>query len=215
VPFGYPVFLELAGRTALVIGEEAVRAGKVEGLLEAGCDRILVVATGPAARLDAWEASEARVRVRRRGFEPEDLDGAFLVVASSGDEAERATIAREARRRGVLVNVMDDVPNCDWAAPSVVRRGDLVLAISTGGRSPALAKRLRVELDERFGPEWDEVVAALGAVREDVNGSIPSLRERSRRWTRALDLEEAAALVRDGRRDELERRLRRRLSEEA
>jgi precorrin-2 dehydrogenase/sirohydrochlorin ferrochelatase len=215
VPFGYQVFLELAGRTALVIGEEAVRVGKVEGLLEAGCDRVLVVATGPAARLDAWEAGEARVEVRRRGFEPGDLDGAFLVVASIDDETERVAIAREGRRRGVLVNVMDDVPNCDWSAPAVVRRGDLVLAISTGGRSPALAKRLRVELGERFGPEWDQIVAALGAVRDDVNGSIPSLRERSRRWSQALDLEEAAGLVRDGRRDELERRLRRRLSDEA
>jgi precorrin-2 dehydrogenase len=214
VPFGYPVFLELGGRTAVVVGEEAVRAGKVEGLLEAGCDRVVVVATGPADLLDAWEADE-RLSVRRRGFEPSDLDGALLVVASSEDSGERAAIADEARRRGVLANVMDDVPNCDWAAPSVVRRGDLVLAISTGGRSPALAKRLRVELGERFGPEWDEVLAALGAVRDELNAKIPSLRERSRRWARALDLDEATALVRDGRRDELERRLRRRLSADA
>jgi precorrin-2 dehydrogenase/sirohydrochlorin ferrochelatase len=215
VPFGYPVFLELGGRKAVVIGEGAVRAGKVEGLLEAGCGHVLVIATEPARRLAAWDAEDPRVLVERRGWQPADLEGAFIVVASSDDADERASIAIESRRRGVLANVMDDVPSCDWAAPSVVRRGDLVLAISTGGRSPALAKRLRLELSELFGPEWVEVVQVLGAIREETLGSIPSLSERSNRWARALDLDEAAELVRDGRRDELAERLRSRLLEDA
>jgi siroheme synthase-like protein len=215
VPFRYPVFLELHERKAVVIGEDAVRAGKVEGLLQAGCGQVLVVATEPAERLAAWDAEDPRVLIERRGWQPGDLDGAFLVVASSNDGNDRASIAAESRRRGVLVNVMDDVPNCDWAAPSVIRRGDLVLAISTGGRSPALAKRLRLELSELFGPEWTEVVEVLGRLREETLGSIPSLVERSRRWALALDLDEAADLVRDGRRDELETRLRSRLLEDA
>lgn len=215
MPFGYPVFLELSGRRAVVIGEGAVRAGKVEGLLEAGCEHVLVIATEPAGRLAVWDAEDPRVLIERRAWHPEDLDGAFIVVASSGDADDRASIALESRRRGVLANVMDDVPSCDWAAPSVVRRGDLVLAISTGGRSPALAKRLRLELSELFGPEWVDVVQVLGAIREETLGSIPSLSERSKRWARALDLDEAAELVRDGRRDVLESRLRLRLLEDA
>jgi precorrin-2 dehydrogenase/sirohydrochlorin ferrochelatase len=215
VPFGYPVFLELSGRRAVVIGEGAVRAGKVEGLLEAGCEHVLVIATEPARRIAVWDAEDPRVLVERRAWRPEDLDGAFIVVASSDDADERASIALESRRRGVLANVMDDVPSCDWAAPSVVRRGDLVLAISTGGRSPALAKRLRLELSELFGPEWVDVVEVLGAVREETLVSIPNLSERSKRWARALDLDEAAQLVRDGRRDELGDRLRSRLLEDA
>jgi precorrin-2 dehydrogenase/sirohydrochlorin ferrochelatase len=215
VPFGYPVLLELGGRKAVVIGETAVREGKVEGLLDGGCGQVLVIATEPAGRLAAFEAKDPRVLVERRRWQPDDLDGAFVVVASSEDGDERASIALESRRRGALVNVMDDVPNCDWAAPSVVRRGDLVLAISTGGRSPALARRLRQELSERFGPEWVGVVQVLRAVREETLASIPSLPERSKRWARALDLDEAAELVRDGRRDELEDRLRSRLLEEA
>lgn len=215
MPFGYPVFLELSGRRAVVIGEGAVRAGKVEGLLEAGCEHVLVIATEPAGRLAVWDAEDPRVLIERRAWHPEDLDGAFIVVASSDDADDRGSIALESRRRGVLANVMDDVPSCDWAAPSVVRRGDLVLAISTGGRSPALAKRLRLELSELFGPEWVDVVQVLGAIREETLGSIPSLSERSKRWARALDLDEAAELVRDGRRDVLESRLRLRLLEDA
>ena len=146
MPFGYPVFLELAGRHAVVIGETAVREGKVEGLLAADVGSVTVVAERPAARLESLAALDERVTVERRAWRPADLDGAFVCVASSDDPAERAAVAREARDRGVLVNVMDDIPNCDWAAPSIVRRGELVLAISTGGASPALAKKLRLQL---------------------------------------------------------------------
>lgn len=211
--FGYPVSLELGGRTAVVIGADAVRAGKVEGLLDAGCDDVLVIASVPAGRLADLEARDARVGIERRGWRPADLDGAAVVVASSDDADERAAIAREARSRGALVNVMDDVANCDWAAPSVLRRGDLVVAISTGGRSPALARKLRQELSERFGPEWIDVVEVLGAVREETRADVPDLQERAKRWERALDLDEAEELARQGQRDELGRRLRRRLLE--
>ena len=215
MPFGYPVVLELGGRKAVVIGEAAVSEGKVDGLLDGGCGRVLVIATEPADRLAALEAKDPRVVVERRGWQPGDLDGAFVVVASSKDGDDRASIALESHRRGALVNVMDDVRNCDWAAPAVVRRGDLVLAISTGGRSPALARKLRLDLSERFGPEWADLVEVLRAVREETLGSIPDLPERSKRWARALDLDEAVDLVLAGRRDELVDRLRARLLEEA
>jgi siroheme synthase-like protein len=188
-----------------------VRAGKVEGLLDAGCGDVIVIASEPAARLADLEARDVRVRIERRGWRPADLDGSAVVVASSDDADERAAIAREARSRGALVNVMDDVANCDWAAPSVLRRGDLVVAISTGGRSPALARKLRQELSERFGLEWNDVVEVLGAVREETRAALPDLQERAKRWERALDLDEAEELVRQGQQDELGRRLRRRL----
>jgi precorrin-2 dehydrogenase/sirohydrochlorin ferrochelatase len=109
------------------------------------------------------------------------------------------------------VNVMDDIPNCDFAAPAVVRRGDLVLAISTGGRSPALARRLREELEARFGQEWAEILDVLRDVRQRTLPALPDLRERSTRWQAALDLDEAKALVGDGKADELRRRLLERL----
>jgi uroporphyrin-III C-methyltransferase / precorrin-2 dehydrogenase / sirohydrochlorin ferrochelatase len=211
MPFGYPVFLELAGRRAVVIGETAVREGKVEGLLAADVGSVTVVAERPAARLDSLEALDPRVSVERRAWRRADLDGAFVCVASSDDPAERAAVAREARDRRVLVNVMDDIPNCDWSAPSIVRRGELVLAISTGGASPALAKQLRLQLSATFGEEWAEVLAVLRDVRQATLPFLPDIGERASRWSGALDTTEAAALVRNGRAGELRERLVRRL----
>jgi precorrin-2 dehydrogenase len=206
MPFGYPVMLELAGRRVVVIGEDAVRAGKVDGLLAAGADEVLVIASAPAARLDELGSVDG-VTVVRRAWRADDLDGAFVCVAASRDAGERAAIASEARARRVLVNVMDDVDACDWAAPALVRRGELVLAISTGGASPALARRLRERLGEAFGEEWAEVLALLRSVREETLPFVPDLSIRARRWAEALDLDEAAALVRAGRADELAARL--------
>jgi uroporphyrin-III C-methyltransferase/precorrin-2 dehydrogenase/sirohydrochlorin ferrochelatase len=210
MPFGYPVMLELAGRRCVVIGEDAVRDGKVEGLLAAGADRILVLAAAPAGRLDELAQIEG-VSAERRAWLPSDLDGVFLCVAASRDPAERTAIASAARARGVLVNVMDDIANCDWATPAVVRRGELVISISTGGASPALAKQLRLRLAAMFGEEWSEVLAVLRSVREETMAALPDFATRATRWAQALDIAEASALVREGRADELADRLRARL----
>ena len=205
--FGYPVFLELSGRRAVVIGAVSVREGKVEGLLAADAGAVLVVVERVSERLASLAALDHRVTIERRGWLERDLDDAFICVASSNEPDERSAIAHAARARGVLVNVMDDIPNCDWAAPAIVRRGELVLAISTGGASPALAKKLRMLLAAEFGEEWSEVLAVLREVRKETMPRLSDLGERAARWAAALDLSEAAALVRDGRGDELRRRL--------
>ncbi|HYF11173.1 MAG TPA: bifunctional precorrin-2 dehydrogenase/sirohydrochlorin ferrochelatase [Actinomycetota bacterium] len=194
MPFAYPVSLELSGRRAVVIGSLALRERKDVALREAGAD-VEVYAN------DAWK--------------PADLDGAFLCVASSSDPAERDAIAGAARHRGVLVNVMDDVPNCDFAAPAIVRRGDLVIAVGTGGRSPAVARKVREDLEARYGEEWREILQIVGRVRAETLDELPDFGIRARRWREALDLDEAGALVRDGRGDELRRRLTARLLDEA
>jgi precorrin-2 dehydrogenase/sirohydrochlorin ferrochelatase len=112
----------------------------------------------------------------------------------------------------VLANLVDDVEHCDFAAPAIVRRGELQIAVSTGGRTPALASRLRRLLEERFGPEWEELSALLGEVREQTLPLLPDLGERSRRWRDALQLEELEALVRDGHADQARERLLARLT---
>ncbi len=215
MPFAYPVFLELAGRRAVVVGETAVREGKVEGLLAADVGEVTVIATRPVARLDSLAALDDRVTIERRTWRAEDLDGAFVCVASSDDPAERSAIAREARDRGVLVNVMDDIPNCDWAAPSIVRRGELVLAISTGGASPALTKKLRLQLSATFGEEWAEILRVLRDVRDATLPFLPDIGDRASRWAAALDIAEAVALIRGGRADDLRERLVRRLVDDS
>jgi siroheme synthase-like protein len=205
--FGYPVMLELAGRRCVVIGPQAIHEGKVEGLLAAGADDVLVVEPSLDDRFD----DVAGVQVERRAWRPDDLEGAFLAVASSDDGAARAAIAREARARNVLVNVVDDIPRCDWAAPAVVRRGDLVLAIGTGGVSPAVARLVRERLQAEFGTEWAELLRVVGDVRRETLPSLPDLAERGRLWRQALDLDEAAGLIREGRGPELRELLHERL----
>jgi precorrin-2 dehydrogenase / sirohydrochlorin ferrochelatase len=188
--FGYPISLDVSGKRAVVIGDEAVRQGKVDALRAAGADVTVVV---------DWP------------FRREDLDGVFVCVASSEDPTEREAIFRACRERGVLVNVMDDPARCDFAAPAVVRRGDLTMAVSTSGRSPALARKLREELERRFGPEWAEVLDVLGEVRDQTTPHLPDLPTRIARWSDALDLDEIEELVRTGRADEARHRLRERL----
>ncbi len=208
--FGYPILLELAGRRCLVVGDRAVHEGKVEGLLAGGADDVVVIAEGPATRLDAL-LPDARIRVERRTWRLSDLEGAFLVVGWCREQRDRYRLAAEARARGALVNVIDDVPGCDFAAPALVRRGDLVVAIGTGGASPALARKLREELERRLGPQWAELVGLLRDVRSRVSPLMPDVAERSRRWRVGLDLAEAERLVREGRAEELRQVLIRRL----
>ena len=211
--FGYPVLLELTGRRAVVIGEFAVEAGKVEGLLVAGAE-VTVIAKGPEEALDRLEP-DPRVTVHRRGYRgPADLSGAVLCVAHAAEPGVRNAIAADARAAGVLVNVMDDVPNCDFAAPAIVRRGDLIVAVGTGGRAPALASRLRAELGRavrpRTGPSWSSVV---GQVRTATLPHLPDFEDRSRRWKAALDLDELEQLLAAGQGDLAATRLRDRLLE--
>ncbi len=205
-PFGFPVLLELAGRRCVVIGALPIREGKVEALLAGGATDVLVVSTAPAERLEGLELLEG-VLVARRAWTTADLAGAFLVIAHDPDPGERARLSQAARAAGVLVNVVDDIPACDWAMPAIVRRGELLLAIGTGGASPALARKMRVKLENEYGPEWAEVLRVLREVREETLPLLPDLRERSQRWRDALDPDEAAALVRAGDAEELRGRL--------
>jgi precorrin-2 dehydrogenase len=211
-PFGYPVLVELEGRRCVVIGSLPVREGKVEGLLAGGATDVLVVATDPADRLEGLELLDG-VHVVRRARYSADFTGAFLVIAHDPDPAVRASIADAARAAGALVNMVDDISSCDWAAPAIVRRGELLLAIGTGGAAPALSRKIRERLQDEFGPEWAEVLRVLREVREETLPSLPDLRDRSRRWQLALDPDEAAELVRSGGAEELRARLRARLLE--
>jgi len=210
MPFGFPVLLELAGRRCVVIGALPVAEGKVEALLAGDATDVLVVAEGPAARLDALEAVTG-VAVERRGWRGEDVEGAALVIGHDPSHEGRDAIAAAARAAGAMVNLVDDIPNCDWAMPSIVRRGDLLLAIGTGGASPALSKKVRAQLEGTYGPEWAEVLLILREVRAATSASLPTFDERAARWASALDLDEAAELVREGRSDELRTRLTARL----
>ena len=162
----FPLFLKLAGRRCLVVGAGQIAAEKIEGLLATGAE-IRVVAPEATARVRAL-ASEKRLRWQRRRFRPQDLNGASLVIAATSSPRLHDEIYREARRRAVLCNVVDDPPHCDFYYGSVVRRGALQIAISSNGYSPALSQRIRKGLEKQFGPEYERWIELLGQAREQL-----------------------------------------------
>lgn len=174
----FPAFLKLAGRRCVVVGAGPVAEEKVEGLLRAGAD-VRVVAPEATRRIREL-ARGKKLRWDGRAFRASDLAGAFLVVAATSSALLHAQIYRQARRRGVLCNVVDDPEHCDFYYGSVVRRGELQIAISTAGQSPALAQRLRKKLEEEFGAEYEEWLRELGRIRQRLFAKkMPAERRRA------------------------------------
>ena len=164
VPALFPMFVKLAGRSCLVVGGGLVAASKVESLLHAGAN-VTVVSPKLNSRLDELRVEGQLAWIPRR-FEPCDANGAFLVIAATSDNIVNELVFREAERRGILCNAVDQPPLCNFYFPAVVRRGALQIAISTAGLSPSLAARLRAEFEKEFGPEYETWLTWLGTVRE-------------------------------------------------
>ncbi|PYN90581.1 MAG: hypothetical protein DMD87_01290 [Candidatus Rokuibacteriota bacterium] len=163
MPDYFAAFLDLRGRRCLVVGGGEIGERKARALLACGAQVTVVSPT--ATRGLAALALEGRIVERRRSFRRADLRGCALVVAATGDPAVDDAVAALARRARVLVNVVDRPESCDFILPSVLRRGELQIAVSTGGRSPALAREIRRRLEPLFGPEYAELVARTGQAR--------------------------------------------------
>ncbi len=158
----YPLFLTLTGRLAIVVGGNAVAQRKVTQFVRYGAD-VVVIAADPSAELRQLEA-DGGITLEPRGYVRGDLQGAFIAFCSEVDEIARAVFA-EAESLGCLINVAENPSLSSYLVPSSVRRGQLQIAISTSGAAPAVARRLRRELREQFGPEWAAYIALLGDVR--------------------------------------------------
>lgn len=193
----YPLFLDLDGRNVLLAGGGSVSARKAEALLRAGA-RVTVVA--PEISEEVARLAPSLAVIRRR-FEPADLDEQFLVFAATNDAAVNARIADECRARGILVNVADATELCDFIVPAVIDRGSVQLAVSTGGKSPALARALRRELERAAGPEWAELNDLLGELRERAIAALPTDADRKHLFD-AIVSSDALSLLREGKRDE-------------
>ena len=172
------MFLKLAAKPCLVVGAGTIAESKIAGLLEAGA-RVRVVAPEATAQVRSWAASKG-IEWQQHPFQPADLEGMLLVVAATSSTELHERIYKEATQRGVLCNIVDVPSLCDFYYPSVVQRGALQIAISTAGQSPALAQRLRKQLEEQFGPEYEEWVAQLGEARDKLRSDHPDSEERIR-----------------------------------
>src|SRR5438876_119090 len=174
----FPIFLKLDGKRCLVVGAGSIAEDKIKSLLDAGAS-IAVVAPTATAAIQKW-AWEGVLTWKARKFDPTDLDGMLLVIAATSLPELNASVFKEARERKVLCNAVDDPANCDFYYPAVVRRGDLQIAISTAGRSPALAQRLRRELELQFGPQYQSFLDELGLQRRKLLRDSDAERKRRR-----------------------------------
>jgi siroheme synthase-like protein len=200
---GYPVNLAVAGRRCVVVGGGRIAARKVSALLDADAD-VVVVAPEPGARVREWAAT-GRVTLVERVFAPGDLDGAWLAFTATGSPAVDAEVARTAAAARVWCNAADDAGQGSFSLVSTIRRGDLVVTVGTGGRSPALATWLRQRLGEEIGPEYATLVDMLSEAREQLRAAGRATEDAD--WQSALD-SGMLDLIRAGRVDEAEELLR-------
>ena len=175
----FPMMVRLQGRKCLVVGAGKIGADKVAGLLAHGA-RIVVISPRAVPEIRDL-ARKGKVQWRRRVFTPEDVQDAFLVVSATNSVAVNEAVFRACRAYSVLCNAVDDPARCDFFYPAIVHRGPLQIAISTNGRSPALAARLRQELEKQFGPEWGDWVEHVGEARRQVfKRKISSVQRRKK-----------------------------------
>jgi precorrin-2 dehydrogenase/sirohydrochlorin ferrochelatase len=156
----YPIFIDLRDRLAVVVGGGMVASRKIEPLLKAGA-RVKVVATEVVDKI----AQSDGIEIIRRDYEPQDLDGAFLVIAATDDDKTNLAVSRDADSRRIFCNVVDQPRLCSFIVPSIVEKGPIKIAISTGGVSPALSKKMRLEIDKLLGDEFAVLALIMGRIR--------------------------------------------------
>jgi precorrin-2 dehydrogenase / sirohydrochlorin ferrochelatase len=174
-PF-YIACLKLTGRRCVVVGGGEIGLEKVEGLLACGGD-VVLVAPEAVAELQAL-AAEGSIAWVRREYRAEDLEGAFLVIASTDSTDVNIAVYEHAERRTMLVNVVDVPPLCNFILPAILRSGPLAVAISTAGASPALAKRMKREIGELFGDEYATLAVLLNDARGWAKATLPTYQDR-------------------------------------
>jgi siroheme synthase-like protein len=200
---GWPVNLLVRDRLVVVVGAGRIAARKIGPLLELGA-RVTVVAPEVGAEVRAWHDA-GRLALHEREFLPADLDGAWLAVTATPDPSVNAAVSRAGEERRLFVNSADDPANCSFTLLSVVRRADLVVAIGTGGRSPALATWLKRRARAELGPEYETLLDLLSEAREGLRSGGASSEDAD--WQRAFD-SGILDLVRAGRIDEAKELLR-------
>jgi precorrin-2 dehydrogenase / sirohydrochlorin ferrochelatase len=183
---GYPITLVgLERARCVVIGGGQIAARKVAALREAGAQP-QVIAPDLCETLQQ-QAQAGEIQLVQRRYQPGDLEGARLVIAATDDPATNEAVWQEAQVRGILLNVVDDPPHCNFHVPATVRRGVLTLSISTGGTSPALARRIRQDLEQEYDAVYERYLALLGRLRPLIQETVSGAARRKALWEALLD----------------------------
>jgi len=191
----YPIFLNLKDKKCLVVGGGQVAERKVQAL--ARCSAQIHIISPQLTTGLRNMAERGLIRHRCGYYQTSDLDNTFLVISATDDDAVNQAVAGDCLQRNIMVNVVDDPPKCNFFVPSVVHRGSLKLAISTSGNSPRLAKIIRQQLEQEFGPAFNEFNDFLGQVRKRVQGQVADPNQRERILKNLVD-ETTYTLVKQG-----------------
>ena len=190
----HPILLHIQGKKCLVVGGGNVALRKAQALLEHSANVEIV---SPDFCPELKQLAEKRdVRAIHRDYKPEDLKDAFIVIAATDDAKTNENVAAEARRAGILVNVVDDPNNSDFIVPSYFIRGDVIVAVSTSGKSPALARKIRSDLEKGFQAEYAKLALLADEVRSELKQK--GITVSSDAWQKALDLNSLIKLLRQG-----------------
>ena len=197
----YPIYLDIEGRDVLIIGGGNVCARKAETMMKYGA-RVRVVSPEFTDEIEQW-AREGCLTLQRKAYDETDLDGANIVIASTDVQEVNERIAAECRARRIPVNVVDVTPLCEFIVPAIIESGSIQIAVSTGGKSPALARTLKEDLQRLIGPEYAEVNEVLGSLREGAKAarSLPTDVDR-KRFFDGIIAEGILDMLREGRRRE-------------
>jgi len=190
----YPVLLNIQGKKCLVVGGGKVALRKVKALLEHGAN-IEIVSPDFCPELEQL-AQEGAIKATHRDYKPEDLEDAFITIAATDDNKINESVSAGARRVGIPVNVVDDPNSSDFIAPSYFRRGDIIVAVSTSGRSPALARKIRSELERDFQPEYAQLALLADEVRSELKQQGVTVNNNA--WQEVLRLNSLIELLRRG-----------------
>jgi len=201
----YPIYLQLAGKRCLVVGGGKVAERKTATLLEYEAN-VRLVSPETTVCLGNW-ADQNLISWRQGLFEPIDLNEVFLVFIATGDSKVNQDITALCRERGILVNAVDDPPNCDFYVPSILRRNSLCLAISTEGNSPLFAAKLRRELEDIITVEYGEWVDILGSLRDEIKNSTLNYKEKKQLFE-ALVYSDMLDLLKRGKKEQIEERIK-------
>ena len=194
VPRYYPIFLNIRGKRCVVVGGGPVALRKVNILLEHEAS-VKVISPELCPELSQLAKSRA-IQVLQRNYNGGDLQGAFITIAATDDGEINNKVAEEARAKGVLVNVVDDSEHSDFIVPSQFRRGDITIAVSTAGKSPALARKIRTRLEEDFGVEYASLALLVDEVRSELKRQ--GIKVNGYGWQEAIDLDVLIELLRAG-----------------
>jgi precorrin-2 dehydrogenase/sirohydrochlorin ferrochelatase len=178
----YPIIIDLTGKKCLIVGGGQVALRKAVSLREAGA-AVTIVSPDICAELENLDG----VQLYWRAYEPGDVTGCALVFAATDDKSLNAAVSNEAARHNIPVNVVDDPELCSFIVPATCRRGNLMVSVTTSGKSPALSKHIRKELERIYGPEYEAFVNVLGEVREQVKSHYSSQAEREAAFSRLIE----------------------------